>query len=545
MATSPGSPQRAWRAACPNCGAPVDFASAASASAVCSFCRSTLVRDGEALLRIGTSAELFDDHSPLQLGAGGTHQGVRFTLVGRLQYGYEGGTWNEWHALFDNGPDGQRSGWLSEDNGAYVFAFESPLPADAPALDTLTAGQRVLAGGRAWDVASVVRAHLIAAQGELPRPPQLHGDFVVADLRSGNDEVATLDGSDPGQIGWSIGRPVLLSAMAMRGLAEGAKEKTLGARGIECPNCGNALAITLASTKSLSCNQCNAVVDISAGVGGELSHYAQNNSGEGGLEPQIPLGRSGTLKLGTSEAQPWQVVGYQERCDIPAPGDDEEQTFWREYLLYHREHGFAFLVDSEDGWSWVRPITGAPQVKGNRAQYRGANYQEKYTYDARVTWVQGEFYWKVVRGERATVTDYVGTGRDSKKRLSREQTRSGGAIASGKVGTEVVWSAGETLDAAVVADAFGIPAAERAAMQRDVAPVGAKRISTTTLILIIVVLFIVVSALSECSSSDRCDELRQTFGPNSNEYRQCVAQRGSGTSSRTSGGSWGGGGGHK
>jgi hypothetical protein len=33
----------------------------------------------------------------------GSYQGVAFTLVGRLQYGYEGGTWNEWHALFDNG----------------------------------------------------------------------------------------------------------------------------------------------------------------------------------------------------------------------------------------------------------------------------------------------------------------------------------------------------------------------------------------------------------------------------------------------------------
>ena len=78
MATSP---QRAYRAACPNCGAPVDFVSAASASAVCSFCRSTLVRDGDALRRIGVSAELFDDHSPLQLGAGGRRQGVGFTLA--------------------------------------------------------------------------------------------------------------------------------------------------------------------------------------------------------------------------------------------------------------------------------------------------------------------------------------------------------------------------------------------------------------------------------------------------------------------------------
>jgi hypothetical protein len=78
------------------------------------------------------------------LGATGTRQGVAFTLVGRLQYGYAGGTWNEWHALFDNGS----SGWLSEDNGAYVLAFDKPLPGDVPAMAALSAGQSVVVEGR-------------------------------------------------------------------------------------------------------------------------------------------------------------------------------------------------------------------------------------------------------------------------------------------------------------------------------------------------------------------------------------------------------------
>src|SRR5574339_47242 len=129
---------RHYRAACPNCGAPVEFRSAASAFAVCNFCRSTLVRDGDALRRIGESAELFDDHSPLQLGAAGKYQGSAFTLVGRLQMRYAGGTWNEWHALFDSG----KSGWLSEDNGAYVFAFDAPLHGAAPPAEELLAGER-------------------------------------------------------------------------------------------------------------------------------------------------------------------------------------------------------------------------------------------------------------------------------------------------------------------------------------------------------------------------------------------------------------------
>ena len=125
------TPQRAWRAACPNCGAPVEFASAASPVAVCSFCRSTLARDGETLRRIGQSAELFDDHSPLQLGVAGRWQGAAFTLIGRLQMRYAEGSWNEWHALFDGGDNGKNA-WLSEDNGRYVMAFDAPTPASVP-----------------------------------------------------------------------------------------------------------------------------------------------------------------------------------------------------------------------------------------------------------------------------------------------------------------------------------------------------------------------------------------------------------------------------
>ncbi|MDE2371964.1 MAG: DUF4178 domain-containing protein [Burkholderiales bacterium] len=523
--------QRAYRAACPNCGAAVEFASAASASAVCSYCRSTLVRDGDALRRIGVSAELFDDFSPLQLGAGGRRQGIAFTLVGRLQYGTAGGTWNEWHALFDNG----RSAWLSEDNGAYVMAFDAPLPADAPQLDTLRAGARTLADGRAWDVASVVLARLIAAEGELPRPPRLQGQFTVVDLRNSAGEVATLDDSDPKAIAWSVGRSVALAELALQGLKD-ASEKTLAARGVTCPSCGAALEVKLATTQSVTCGQCNAVVDVSGGVGADLAHYQQNNAGAAGAEPQLALGRSGTLALGGA-ALPWEVVGYQERCTIPQPGDDETE-YWREYLLYNRTEGFAFLVDSNEGWSWVKPITGVPQLRGDHALCNGVDFRKRWDYAAQVTWVQGEFYWRVRRDERAQVTDYMGSGAQAGARLSRERS-----------GDEVTWSAGWTLDASAVADAFGIAPAARAALQRDAAPLSSGS-GMRKAFWIFVVIVVILVLMSECSG-DGCSDIKKTFGAASNEYRQCEARRGAGSIGgiATGGGSFGGyssgGGGHK
>jgi predicted RNA-binding Zn-ribbon protein involved in translation (DUF1610 family) len=529
---------RAYRAACPNCGAPVEFRSAASAFAVCSFCRSTLVREGDALRRIGESAELFDDHSPLQLGTSGRYQGTPFTLVGRLQYGYDEGTWNEWHALFDGAAEGARSGWLSEDNGRYVLAFDAPLDGVAPAPAALVPGTQVTLVGTAWSVASVVTAKPIAAQGELPIRPVLDRGFVVVDLRDPRGEVATLDYADPAAPHWSIGRSVALSELALTGLAEAAG-KTLGARAFACPNCGAALEVRLDTTQSIVCRQCRSVIDLSAGVGGELRHYAQ----EQGAEPQIPLGSVGTLALGRSEALPWQVVGYVERCTVPGGGDDDdEQSFWREYLLYHRTEGFAFLVDAEDGWSSAVPITGAPEGSGASVRYRGVTYRKLYDYTGKVTWVLGEFYWRVTRHQLTRNSDYQGTGSAAAKRLNREETASGTT-------REVVWSAGETLSAETVRRAFALAPAQAAALQRDVLPTAR---SPALLAKLFLWGFIAVVAFSLFRCGDGgggadCESLRNTYGDASQEYRNCLdANRRGGF--RTGGGSFGGfstGGGHK
>ncbi|MEY8689401.1 MAG: DUF4178 domain-containing protein [Leptothrix sp. (in: b-proteobacteria)] len=524
------TPQRAYRSACPNCGAAVEFRSAASASAVCGYCRSTLLRDGESLRRIGQSAELFDDHSPLQLGASGRYLGESFTLVGRLQLTYADGSWNEWHALFDGGDTQGKSAWLSEDNGAYVFSFEVPLRAMPPGLQTLRSGNRCQIDGQSWDIASVTAVRPGAAEGELPHPPSQLAEFQVVDLRNERGEVGTLDFADPLGPVWSIGRSVRLTELKMQGLRE-ASEKQLAGRSIECPSCGAALDIKLDSTRSVACGQCKAVVDISKGAGADLAHYAQQN----GTPPQLPLGSTGKLSLDSTEPLPWQVVGYMERCDLPDGSEDFEQTFWREYLLYHRTEGFVFLVDAEDGWSWMKPLTGAPQLKGERASWQNDSYQKRWSYQAKTTYVLGEFYWRVRRDERAHVMDFDGLGAARQKRLSREQQ-----------GQEVVWSGGAALEAAVIADAFGIVPSARAALQRDASPVSGLGSQTNWPLMIFLVIAVLMIMAATTCSSDGCDDVRQSFGANSLEYQQCLNRA---RSSSSGGGSWGGysssGGGHK
>ena len=172
--------QRFYRAPCPACGAPVEFKSAQSTHAVCAYCQSTVVREGEVLKRIGKMAELFDDHSLLQLGASGQIDGQGFTLVGRLQYAYgegdERGTWTEWHALQTDGS----SAYLSEDNGAYVYSRPVSSNGAVPPASELPVGHSVALGGQRYVVSSNQPVTLIAAQGELPKLPPLGQPHAVS-----------------------------------------------------------------------------------------------------------------------------------------------------------------------------------------------------------------------------------------------------------------------------------------------------------------------------------------------------------------------------
>ena len=58
--------------------------------------------------------------------------------------------------------------------------------------------------------------------------------------------------------------------------------------------------------------------------------------------------------------------------------DDDSQEFWREYLLYHRTGGFAFIVDAQDGWSWDRTDHRRAGGGRNGVRPRGVLYRKLY-----------------------------------------------------------------------------------------------------------------------------------------------------------------------
>jgi hypothetical protein len=439
-------------------------------------------------------AELFDDFSPLQLFASGRIQDQPFTIVGRLQYSYPGGRWTEWIAALD----GERTGVLSEDNGAYVFSLPLDLLQAAPTATALRTGMTTAINGQSYTVASNELVALVSAQGELPKLPELGRAFAVVELRNDQGLVLSLDysGDTPAA---SLGRSVLLDDLQLKGLRDDSAKEEAG-RSFNCPHCGSPVTVKLGNSKTITCRSCSSIIDLSQGIGGELRSAQQDEP----IRPLIALGSSGQL-----DGVPWQVVGFQHRMGAE-PGDDEHFG-WSEYLLYNRKRGFSFLVDSEEGWSMVRPTTGAPTLaqSGQSATYLGKRYQLKYSYEAETSYVAGEFYWKVERGQKTFNRDFA----SGASLLSQEQS-----------GSELTWSSGSKLDSAAVASAFKLDDNKELFKRADAAPLSSgSGMGCGTIILIVVIIIVLLIILSTCSS-------------------------GGGSSSRTSGGSWGGyssGGGHK
>jgi hypothetical protein len=351
---------------------------------------------------------------------------------------------------------------------------------------------------------------LMAAQGELPRLPPLGQSFAMVELRAqGAAQVLSIDygptlAGEPPAL--ALGRPVTLDALKMTGLKDASAKDEKG-RQFNCPNCGAPVDVKLSQSKSITCAACNSLIDLSAGIGGELRHAEQDEP----VRPLIPLGATGLLEGAT-----WQVVGFQHRMG-QEPGDDE-QFGWEEYLLYNAKRGFSFLVDATDGWSLVKPVTGAPVLAsgGRSATWQGATYQHQYTYNAETTYVAGEFYWQVQRGQKTSNRDFA----SGKLLLSMEQSAN-----------EVTWSGGSKIDSDLVAKAFKLEDKKDLLRREDASPVSASSgIGLRTIVIMVLLLVLLLILLNRCT---RCDPA----------VENCTS-----SSSRSSGGSFGGfssGGGHK
>lgn len=221
-----------------------------------------------------------------------------------------------------------------------------------------------------------------------------------------------------------------------------------------CPGCGAGITIRAQGhTVAVTCRACGSLVD-AADENHQILSKAQKNLK---IDPLIPLGQRGKLH-GTV----WEVIGFMQRCD-------KSQIYcWSEYLLFNPTRGFRWLMEFDGHWNYIAQIKGKP-VAARHHRFQGAmKYLDKTYYlfhrgSAKVTYVVGEFYWRIRVGELAKVEDYI----LPPELLSCEKTKD-----------EIIWSLGEYIEADTVKDAFQIT--QPLPRQTGVAPNQPSTVSTVS-----------------------------------------------------------------
>jgi hypothetical protein len=179
-----------FKLSCPACASEVIFKSKASAFAVCSYCKSTLVRHDLNLEVYGKMSDVIEDLSPLQLWTKGFYDGRAFELVGRVRIAWSEGYWNEWYTVFLDGGEG----WLAEAQGFYSLCFNNnqlkPPEREQVMLGTLV---EVTPDEGMFEVVDLKEATCIGSEGELPFKAVVGRKSLSVDLSASGGRFACIE----------------------------------------------------------------------------------------------------------------------------------------------------------------------------------------------------------------------------------------------------------------------------------------------------------------------------------------------------------------
>jgi hypothetical protein len=294
---------------------------------------------------------------------------------------------------------GDRWGWLAEAQGNLYLMFEQRLKSGSALaqFDAIELGQSFEVRDESLKVTEKAIAEVAAAEGEIPwavRPGLPHS---YADLKSEGGSIGTLDfSSSPTR--FFLGKRVTMESLGMTpNSGWGApKDITVQALQLNCPKCAGSLEL-FAPDQSLrvTCPNCNALLDADQG---KLKYLETLSTRK--IKPVLPLGSKGKL-----QGKEYTVVGFMRRHVVY-----EGKTYpWSEYLLYNPEVNFRWLVKTDDShWSFVEQIDFPGNItSGTTIRYQGDSYRLFDRGDAIVSYVVGEFPWRVTVGETSFTSDYI------------------------------------------------------------------------------------------------------------------------------------------
>lgn len=377
---------------CPSCGAGHTLNNPGISTIVCDYCRTTIYLEAD-VLRAGVKSVVGEPRSALAVGRSGTVEGRPFHIVGRVQFDWDGGRWDEWYATDSAG----RTWWIVEDEKTY--SVEQPtLGLDVPA--DIALGTRLELDGSRFEVDEIGTARCVGGEGQLPRtflPGETYQYFDATEIGSKNVLSVERGVGDPSDLEVYYGRAVRPEDVDFGAVdTTPALDFTTGVA-IQCVVCG--AGFTTPGQEEVVTAVCT-----SCGTQLELSETGLKAIGQNPRNWTFPFAVGNKGKL---EGETYEIVGRLVH-------DEGWGEHTREYLLWSRKGGYRWLEEYEGNYVLMRPTQVGPSKAiidtswpRSKVDVGGQEWTCYERGETSLAFVDGALPWLAKIGDRSKYVDFI------------------------------------------------------------------------------------------------------------------------------------------
>ncbi|MGO9571605.1 MAG: DUF4178 domain-containing protein [Desulfomonilaceae bacterium] len=381
---------------CPSCGGGNIITNPGVLMSVCPHCRTATYWDKDSALRVGRKSMELLPSSRFRVGGTAKLKGRSFRVLGRLSYGYEKGTWEEWFIEMQDG----NILWLTEDEGELFLETPLSLTSPVPPYSELSPGMQINLNDKMGTIEELGEARCLGGEGEIPFQVEIGETYPYAD-GSVPDETSSFGleyDARTGNVRAFIGRILDVKDSRVRPEDRGAPV-TRTTQAIRCPSCGKPYeGPRLESTKTVVCDACGSGLALDEA---EMQILGKNVGKEPGF----------TFKIGmplTLEGTRYEVMG---RLSYSETEGKNEYISW-EYVLYNPDAGYLWLSEEDGHFTLSRvghvsvaiPPIPVAKMKVSVGQETFRVYESG---TSTVRWVDGAIPWRAAVGEKTRYTHLI------------------------------------------------------------------------------------------------------------------------------------------
>jgi hypothetical protein len=374
---------------CPSCQAILTFSSEKSNVLECSCGKVIRLNDAgfastTELLPAAHSADF------IVPGTRGKWQDKTFSVTGRFVTRGKGWLFNYWNIIFDDG----EVCYLAEGYGSYAILK----PAEG--LSTLSSTQiNFLKLNNSTNLRTDEAYYLIRKNVDVDINieaevflPETSRDINVLDFYSEKGNYITVIEFLRNVIRYYDTIFTDFAELQLRNVKPAGKTKTMA-----CLHCYKTLHLKANPfTFTITCLHCG-THHLFNQVNDSLTNIGRNKLD---AVPDIEIGSTGTV-----DGITFEVIGYSFKEE-----NNADTAQWKEYVLYNRSEGFAFLSEFEGNWIYVKEMAKPPVVGDLNRQYfnyDGKQYDLYNAYTYEVLSAVGEHPYDITKTANYKVREYI------------------------------------------------------------------------------------------------------------------------------------------